>query len=34
MIEIGGHPILWHVMKIYSSHGVKDFIIYAAMGAM
>jgi len=27
MIEIGGYPILWHVMKIYSSHGVKDFII-------
>jgi glucose-1-phosphate cytidylyltransferase len=27
MIEIGGRPILWHVMKIYSSHGVNDFII-------
>jgi len=27
MIEIGGHPILWHIMKIYSSHGVNDFII-------
>ena len=27
MIEIGGKPILWHVMKIYSSHGVNDFII-------
>lgn len=27
MIEIGGRPILWHVMKIYSSHGVQDFII-------
>src|SRR6056300_1722537 len=27
MIEIGGKPILWHIMKIYSSHGVDDFII-------
>ena len=27
MIEIGGHPILWHIMKMYSSHGVNDFVI-------
>jgi glucose-1-phosphate cytidylyltransferase len=27
MIEIGGHPILWHIMKIYSRYGVNDFII-------
>jgi len=27
MVEIGGMPILWHVMKIYSHHGIKDFII-------
>jgi len=27
MIEIGGKPILWHIMKIYSHHGVNDFII-------
>ena len=27
MVEIGGRPILWHVMKIYSSFGVTDFII-------
>lgn len=27
MIEIGGRPILWHVMKIYSSYGFNDFII-------
>lgn len=27
MIEIGGKPILWHIMKIYSAHGVNDFII-------
>lgn len=27
MIEIGGYPILWHIMKIYSHYGVNDFII-------
>lgn len=27
MIEIGGMPILWHIMKIYSQHGISDFII-------
>jgi glucose-1-phosphate cytidylyltransferase len=27
MIEIGGKPILWHIMKIYSAHGIQDFII-------
>jgi len=27
MIEIGGRPILWHIMKIYSHHGINDFII-------
>lgn len=27
MIEIGGKPILWHIMKTYSSHGVNDFVI-------
>jgi glucose-1-phosphate cytidylyltransferase len=27
MIEIGGKPILWHIMKMYSTHGVNDFII-------
>ncbi|MCS6814874.1 MAG: glucose-1-phosphate cytidylyltransferase [Cyanobacteria bacterium] len=27
MVEVGGRPILWHVMKIYSAHGVNDFII-------
>jgi len=27
MIEIGGMPILWHIMKIYSAHGINDFII-------
>jgi len=27
MVEIGGRPILWHIMKIYSYHGVNDFIV-------
>ena len=27
MVEIGGKPILWHVMKIYSSYGINDFVI-------
>ncbi|MBL7669073.1 MAG: glucose-1-phosphate cytidylyltransferase [Bdellovibrionaceae bacterium] len=27
MIDIGGKPILWHIMKIYAHHGVKDFVI-------
>lgn len=27
MVEIGGHPILWHIMKIYAAHGVTDFVI-------
>jgi glucose-1-phosphate cytidylyltransferase len=29
MVEIGGKPLLWHVMKIYSSHGIRDFVICA-----
>lgn len=27
MVEIGGRPILWHIMKIYSAHGIHDFVI-------
>ena len=27
MIEIGGKPILWHIMKIYSHYGINEFII-------
>lgn len=27
MIEIGGKPILWHIMKQYSAHGIQDFVI-------
>ena len=29
MVEIGGKPILWHILKIYAAHGVVDFIICA-----
>lgn len=29
MVEIGGRPILWHVMKIYAAHGINEFIICA-----
>lgn len=27
MIEIGGMPMLWHIMKVYSAHGINDFVI-------
>ena len=27
LVEIGGHPILWHIMKTYSAHGVEDFVV-------
>jgi glucose-1-phosphate cytidylyltransferase len=27
MVEIGGRPVLWHIMKIYSAHGIHEFII-------
>ncbi|MEM7033014.1 MAG: sugar phosphate nucleotidyltransferase, partial [Chloroflexota bacterium] len=27
MVEIGGYPIMWHVMKLYSAHGINEFII-------
>ena len=27
MVEVGGMPILWHVMKIYSAHGINDFVV-------
>ncbi|MDK4743669.1 glucose-1-phosphate cytidylyltransferase [Rhizobium sp. CNPSo 3464] len=27
MVEIGGRPLLWHIMKIYSHHGIKDFVV-------
>jgi len=29
MVHIGNHPILWHILKIYSAHGIQDFIICA-----
>ena len=27
MISIGGRPIIWHIMEIYSRHGITDFVI-------
>lgn len=27
MVEIGGRPILWHILKVYSQHGINDFVI-------
>ena len=27
MVEVGGMPIIWHIMKIYAAHGVNDFIV-------
>ena len=27
MVEIGGRPILWHIMKIYAQHGINDFVV-------
>jgi len=27
MVEIGGRPLLWHIMKLYSAHGIDDFVI-------
>lgn len=29
MVEVGGRPVLWHIMKILSTHGIKDFVIAA-----
>ena len=27
MIEIGGKPILWHILKVYAAHGINEFIV-------
>jgi glucose-1-phosphate cytidylyltransferase len=27
MVELGGNPVIWHIMKIYSAHGLNDFVI-------
>lgn len=27
MVEIGGHPILWHLMQVYAAHGCRDFVV-------
>jgi glucose-1-phosphate cytidylyltransferase len=29
MVEIGGKPVLWHILKIYDAHGIRDFVIAA-----
>ena len=31
MVEIGGKPILWHIMKTYSSYGINDFVILLSL---
>jgi glucose-1-phosphate cytidylyltransferase len=31
MVEVGGHPVLWHIMKLYSNSGFRDFVV--ALGA-
>ncbi len=33
MVEIGGHPILWHIMKMYAHHGLTDFVVLAGFKA-
>ncbi len=33
MIEIGGKPVLWHIMKIYAAHGINEFIVAAGYKA-
>src|SRR6267143_2082230 len=30
MIEVGGRPMLWHIMKIYSAHAINDFVVCLA----
>ena len=27
MVEVGGRPILWHIMKMYAHHGMSDFVL-------
>lgn len=27
LVEVGGHPLLWHIMKLYAHHGFKDFVL-------
>jgi glucose-1-phosphate cytidylyltransferase len=33
LVEVGGHPILWHILKIYEAHGIVDFIVCAGFAA-
>ena len=34
MIEIGGRPLLWHIMKIYGHHGITDFVVCCGYNSM
>src|SRR5918911_2475494 len=27
MVEVGGRPLLWHIMKLYAAHGLRDFVL-------
>ncbi len=33
MVEIGGRPIIWHIMKLYSHYGFNDFVVLAGYKA-
>lgn len=33
MVEVGGRPILWHIMKMYEAHGITDFVVLAGFKA-
>src|SRR5687767_1934316 len=33
LVQIGGRPILWHIMKIYAAHGLTDFVLTLGHGA-
>ena len=34
MVEIGGRPILWHIMKNYATHGINEFVICCGLKVM
>ncbi len=33
LIEIGGQPVLWHILKLYAHHGLNDFVLCSAISA-
>ena len=33
MVEVGGRPILWHIMNIYAAHGINEFVVALGYGA-